>query len=332
MIIGIVTMIFYAYKLLKEQNQEEEVLATLYQSMANSANKSIDQVKECDNSNLSAENSLNNHINYRETSLERNSPSKRPKSSGTTGRNLNLEMSNRKFSENLDLKKSSLKRKQDYDSLLKSWQKSPNLGKRAKRLYEKCQKEKLLKERAGMLSDKKSQKKVVINENSSFQLDDFSQKLTKKCLFNTNKMEVDSKVSTVDDVREIVSTDTFWNRKLNFESYQCIKTDKGSSKRGILLNGKKTFLDTTSIKESMSEMEFKIFKKMKPLSTKAKMSCTLKLESELREKLYACYENSDLEGAKIISKEWLNLRRKKFTHSKLCNLSFGNIEEELGWE
>jgi len=50
-------MIFYAYKLLKEQNLEEEVYASLAQSMANSANKSLDQIKECDISNFSAEKS-----------------------------------------------------------------------------------------------------------------------------------------------------------------------------------------------------------------------------------------------------------------------------------
>jgi len=166
-------MIFYAYKLLKEQNLEEEVYASLAQSMANSANKSLDQIKECDISNFSAEKSYNNCINCKGSSLEPNSPYIRPKSSRTTGRNLNLEMTDRKFSDNLDLTSSSLKRKQDYDCLIKSWQKSPNLGKRAKRLNEKCQKEKLLKEKASyskskfLLSDKKSKKKVVINENSS---------------------------------------------------------------------------------------------------------------------------------------------------------------------
>lgn len=138
-------------------------------------------------------------------------------------------------------------------------------------------------------------------------------------------------MSTAEDVRENFSTNTFRNHKKTYESMECIKTDD-KSPRGILLNGKKIFLDSTTVNQSINEIENKIFQKSEPLSLKTKMNCILKLEAELREKLYECDLECDSEGSKMISKEWLELRRKKFMHCKLCNLSFGNIEEELSWE
>jgi len=40
---------------------------------------------------------------------------------------------------------------------------------------------------------------------------------------------------------------------------------------------------------------------------------------------------NDTSAVKKISKEWLELRRRKFFHRRYCNPSFGNIEEEIDW-
>ena len=330
----------FVNKLVREQQLEEDILM----SEAKTKNESeknglkIDKYDEINSHQPCSKKSSNECTNVQSSNIspKKNAKQIRVLSSRDTNRNLNLETSNRKYSENPNLQHNFSQKCQDNLSFNMNFHRNSNLSRRAKILYERYKKEKILNEKTKKfkanfeLSEKKSKKKVVISSQPSVFFDDKSPRPLRRSIL-LNKEDTDSQVSTASGIRENFSTDTFRNHKKTFESIECTKYDV-VSRRGILLNGKKNILEAATVNKSLNDIENKIFQKMKPLSLKSKMKCILKLEEELREKLYECEEAYDAAGSRLISKEWLELRRKKFMHSKLCNLSFGNIEEELGWD
>lgn len=104
---------------------------------------------------------------------------------------MNLETSNRKFSDNPNLQTSKFRQSQENDDLIKSWKRNPNLSKTTKRLYERYKKEKILNEKNNFLkasleySEKKNKKRVVISDNHSVFLDDNRHKLIRRSISNT---------------------------------------------------------------------------------------------------------------------------------------------------